>query len=110
MSQELSILNSLNLSPEQFETIENLAATNYGPREIAIYLSVDIKKFLSEFRLPDSKVRFHYNKGVLTASFEIDNTLLEFAKNGDIDAVKESKKASEKRAFQNHKHRILNEY
>lgn len=109
MTQEISIFNPLKLSDEEFETIENLAATNYGPRDIAIYLDIVLKDFLTEFHKPTSKVRHHYNKGILQASFEIDNKLLENAKSGNITAAQESKKASAKRAFENHKNRILNE-
>ena len=109
MSTEVSISNPLKLSDEEFETIENLAATNFTPTAIATYLDVDKTLFLSEYHLPNSKVRFHYKKGVLTADFEIDNKLLENAKSGNITAAQESKKATEKRAFENHKHRILNE-
>ncbi|MDN3665618.1 hypothetical protein ACFFU1_16695 [Algibacter miyuki] len=109
MNQELSIFNSLKLSQEEFETIENLAATNYAPSDIALYLDVDKQLFLQEFHNPASSVRHHYNKGCLVASFEKDNKMLENAKGGNITAYQESNKSAAKRAFENHKQRILNE-
>lgn len=109
MSQELSIFNPLQLSQEEFETIESLSATNYAPTDIALYLELDEKLFMQEFYDLSSTVRLHYNRGILQASFDIDNKLLENAKSGNITASQESKKASAKRAFENHKHRILNE-
>lgn len=109
MNQELIIFNPLKLSQEEFETIENLAATNYGPRDIALYLELDEPLFMQEFHDLSSTVRLHYNRGTLQASFEIDNKLLENAKTGNITAAQESKKAASKRAFENHKNRILNE-
>lgn len=109
MSQELAIINPLKLSQEEFETIENLAATNYAPADIAIYLDVDIKLFLEQFYNTTSKVRHHYNRGRLVSDFEKDNKMLENAKSGNITAYQESNKSAEKRAFENHKNRILNE-
>ncbi len=99
----------LKLSQEQYETIENLAACNYAPRQIAIYLEANEGEFMRQFHKPDSLVQFHYNKGILTASFEVDNKLLENAKTGNITAAQEHKKAQDKRLFDNHKMRILNE-
>jgi len=107
--QDANIVVPLKLSQEEYETIENLAACNYSPKEIAIYLESDIKVFMREYHTAESLVQFHYNKGILTASFEIDNTLLENAKSGNITAAQEIKKAQDKRIFNNHKMRILNE-
>ncbi|WP_341221054.1 hypothetical protein [Polaribacter atrinae] len=109
MSQELSLFNPLKLSQEEFETIENLSATNYAPRDIAIYLELDISLFMVEFNNAASKVNYHYNRGRLVATFEKDNKMLENAKSGNITAYQESNKAAQKRAFENHKNRILNE-
>lgn len=109
MSENHHIIVPLKLSQEEYETIENLAACNYGPRDCAIYLGADEKEFMIQYHTPDSLVRFHYNKGVLTAKFEVDNKLLENAKGGNITATQESKKAQQKQAFENHKNRILNE-
>ena len=98
----------LKLSQEQYETIENLAACNYSPTQIAIYLDCDKAEFLRQFHKPDSLVREHYDRGILVAAFEIDNKLLENAKSGNITAGQEHKKAQEKRLFENQKLRILN--
>lgn len=108
MTDKLQVV-TLKLSQEEYETIENLAACNYAPREIAVYLECDVVEFMRQFNKPDSLVRFHYDKGILTAQFEIDNKLLENAKSGNITATQEHKKAQDKRLFENHKMRILNE-
>jgi len=109
MSLDLVLSNPLKFSDEEFETIEHLAATNFTPKNMAIYLGVNFKDFEKEFQNKASKVSFHYNKGILSAAFEIENQLLKNAKSGNITAAQESKKATEKRAFQNHKDRILSE-
>ncbi|WP_372744287.1 hypothetical protein [Lutibacter sp.] len=107
MSNYLQV-SELKLSQEQYEQIEDMAACNYAPTQIAIYLDCDQKEFLRQYHKPDSLVRFHYNKGILTAQFEIDEKLLQNAKTGNITASQEHKKAQEKRLFENQKLRILN--
>lgn len=109
MSTALVIAEKLQLSEEQYLQIEQLAALNYGPREIAIYLGVNVKVFRNEFNNADTKIHYHYARGVLKATAEVDMKLLDNATSGNITATQEYKKASEKRAFQNHKMRILNE-
>ncbi|MEI6865797.1 hypothetical protein [Flavicella sp.] len=99
----------LKLSQEEYESIENLAACNYSPTQVAVYLTAPIDEFLYQYKKPDSLVREHYDRGVLLAQFEVDNKLLENAKSGNITATQEFKKAQEKRTFENHKNRILNE-
>ncbi|WP_271407311.1 hypothetical protein [Tenacibaculum soleae] len=109
MPSDIIISNPLKLSDEEFETIENLAACNYSPKQIALYLDLNFNSFETQYLTKTSKVRHHYNKGILTAAFEKDNKMLENAKSGNITAYQESNKAAEKRAFENHKNRILNE-
>ncbi len=108
MSNNLQV-TELKLSQEQYETIEDLAACNYAPRQMAVYLDCDEAEFMRQYYKPDSLVRFHFNKGVLAANFEVDQKLLENAKTGNITASQEYKKAAEKREFYNQKMRILNE-
>lgn len=109
MSTGLVIAEKLQLSEEQYLQVEQMAAVNYGPREVAVYLGVDVKLFKNEFTNPDTKIHYHYARGVLKATAEVDMKLLENATSGNITATQEYKKASEKRAFHNHKMRILNE-
>ena len=99
----------LKLSQEEYETIENLAACNYSPKNCAVYLDCDVKEFLYQYNKPESLVRFHYDKGVLNASFEVDNKLLENAKSGNITAAQEIQKAQQLISSENHKMRIYNE-
>lgn len=110
MSSSITVAGQLVLTEEQYATIETLAATNYSIHNIATLLDINPFVLEREYRNPESKVRHHYNKGVLQAAYEIDEKLLENAKSGNITATQESKKASEKRAFENHKMRILNEF
>ena len=50
MPSDVIISNPLKLSDEEFETIENLAACNYTPEQIALYLDVNFNSF-EKFRV-----------------------------------------------------------
>ena len=105
----LQIINPLQLTKEQFSNIEKLAALNYSAKDVAVYLGVDIKLFVSEYYNTESEVRFTYDRGRLRAAAEKDKAILDNATSGNITAYQESNKSAEKRAFENHKNRILNE-
>lgn len=96
----------MDLSQEDFEIIEDLSATNYGPDQIATYLSLDKLDFRKEWENPESKIRFHYDRGRLTADFEINQKLLENAKSGNITAAQIFEKNMERIAVENLKEQI----
>lgn len=97
----------MRLSQEELETIEDLAATNYGPSQIATYLSLDKREFLSAWNDPDSLVRHHYEKGKLTAEFEINQKLLDNARSGNITAAQIYEKNRDRVNTENLKQQIF---
>ncbi len=107
--QKLPAIQTIIFTPEQLETIENMAACNYTISQIATYLSIDKKLLQTEYQDESSVVRHHYDKGILVAQFEINNKLLENAKSGNITAAQIFEKNKDKLIFENHKMRILNE-
>jgi hypothetical protein len=84
---ELVPYNPISFSKEDISTIENLAAVNYSPTKIALFLRVNKRAFLLEYNNPDSLVREAFDRGQLESKFEIDNAMLEKAKKGNITAV-----------------------
>ena len=97
----------MKLTEEEFETIEQLSATNYAPSQIATYLSLDKKAFLERWNDPDSTVRHHYEKGKLTADFEINQKLLDNARSGNITAAQIFEKNKERVNVENLKQQIF---
>ena len=97
----------MKLSQEEFEMIEDLAASNYAPSQIATYLSLDKKEFLERWNDPESTVRHHYDKGKLTADFEINQKLLINAKSGNITAAQIFEKNRERVNVENLKQQIF---
>lgn len=97
----------MRLSQEELEIIEDLAATNYGATQIATYLSLDKKEFLKTWNDHESRVRHHYEKGKLTADFEINQKLLVNAKAGNITAAQIYEKNRDRVNTENLKQQIF---
>ena len=61
----------LKFSEEELSQIEALSGAGYSPEKIAMYLDVDKKKFLKEWKNKDTIVRYHYDRGLLLDSAAI---------------------------------------
>ena len=81
------LINDKETSMTIEDIIEDLAACNYSPEQIADYLEVPRDVFLKKWYDKTSKERFHYDKGQLTADFEINQKQLDNAKSGNITAA-----------------------
>jgi len=91
----------------QEEIIEQLAACNYSPKQIAQYLELDAAAFISKYEDKESDVRHHYDKGRLVAEFEINQKLLENAKSGNITAAQIFEKNRDRVHVENLKQQIF---
>lgn len=100
-------LKPLILSDEQLEDVENLAAVNYSPEKIALYLDLDKKAFLQHYYNHLSEVRMAYDKGQLQAEYLVNLKQLELAKSGNITAAQIFLKEAEKNKVQNILKQIL---
>lgn len=81
------MVEDVRLSQEEFEQIEDLAACNYTPQQIAKYLDIAKADFMAAYHNPKHYVRIHYDKGQLTADAEINMKALETAKAGNQTAM-----------------------
>ncbi|MFB9055064.1 hypothetical protein ACFFVB_18430 [Formosa undariae] len=104
---EVGIEAKVRLSQEELEQIEDLAACNYLPEKIALYLDVDEVAFMRDWFNPDSLIRTHFNKGVLQAQFEIHQKQLEGAKSGNITSAQIYLNLSELQRTENLKKKIF---
>lgn len=80
-------LLELKLSDEELDTIEDLAAVNYSPEKIALYIHTDKKAFLQHYYHKNSQVRLRYDRGQLQSEFLINQKQLELARAGNITAA-----------------------
>ena len=99
--------SSLVLTAEQYLDVEHLAAINYDPHKIAIYLDVNYQKFLEEFNDEDSKIRYHYERGKLITQADIDKANLKRAKDGNLTSIQQWKKDAQVQKLENYKNKIL---
>lgn len=101
------LINDKDASMTIEEIIEDLAACNYSPEKIADYLEVPRDEFLKKWFDKKSKERFHYDKGRLTAAFEINQKQLDNAKAGNITAAQVYFKESEAQKVENLKKHVF---
>lgn len=94
-------------SDEELTSIEDLAACNYSPEKIALYLDVDKKGFLETWNNKESYVRKSYDRGKLVAEFSINQKQKELAVAGNITAAQIFLKESDKNEVNNIRNRIL---
>ncbi|MFP9114302.1 hypothetical protein ACLI1A_10175 [Flavobacterium sp. RHBU_3] len=97
----------LVLDEEQYETIQQLAATNYSPERIALFLGINKQAFMHEWYDKDSQVRYRYDKGALESEFIINQKQLENAQAGNITAAQVFLKEAERIRIENVKKQIL---
>lgn len=104
------LLDEKEADMTQEEIIENLAACNYEPEQIAKYLELDKATFMKEWFDRRSKVRYHYDKGALEATFDINKNLLKNAKKGNITSAQIFFKKAEEIRVDNLKKQIFTDF
>ncbi|MFL9844736.1 hypothetical protein [Flavobacterium rhizosphaerae] len=97
----------LSLAEEQLKAVSDLAAVNYSPEKIALYLGVDKKLFLQHWYDHDTDIRIAYDGGQLEAEFLTNQKQLELAKSGNITAAQIYFKEAEKVRVDNIRKQIL---
>lgn len=107
MSEIKLIYDSLKLSDEELDSVAQLAAANYSPEKIALYLDQDKEAFMAEWYKPESQLRINYNRGQLLAEFNINNKQRELAESGNITAAQIFLKESEKVKTENLRNQCL---
>ena len=96
----------LKFSEEELAQIEALSGAGYSPEKIAMYLDIDKKKFLKEWKNENTIVRYHYDRGLLLDSAAIAMKLAENAKGGNITAIQQLEKIQRAQRVENLKKQI----
>ena len=97
----------LKFSEEEMTSIHDLAANNYAPEKIALYLDVDKKAFLQLWYDKESAVRLAYERGKLVSEFTITNKQKELAEKGNITAAQIFLKESKENEINNIRNQCL---
>jgi len=97
----------MEFTPEQFEVIENLAGINYNIKQVAMYFDVSPQLLHNEYADKESEFTYHYDRGRLMASADVDMKLLTDAKNGNLTAAAMFKKAETSSRINNLKQELF---
>jgi hypothetical protein len=88
------------------EEVEQLAACNYTPAEMAIYLNVEKKLFVKQATTPDTKIWLAIQRGKLRTDYNISLKQKELAEAGNITAVQVFEKIKEAKRVEELKNKI----
>ncbi len=103
----MNSLITLSLSPEDLETIKEMAACNFSPGQIALQLGVKRQAFLSIFNDKESDIRQSYDAGKLGTTFAIMSKQKELAESGNITAAQIFLKEADRIEFENIKRKTF---
>ncbi|MBI9052470.1 MAG: hypothetical protein JEY96_01550 [Bacteroidales bacterium] len=80
----------MQFNDDQLEIIENSGGLEYTPQRIAIVLGLDpldLNRFIEIFNDKGSVVRQKYEHGKAFAQFEVENSLMQQMRTGDVETV-----------------------
>lgn len=97
----------MELSQEQIEIVEKLAAINYTVRQIAMYFDFAVAELMLEYDDKDSVFRYHYDRGKLMAQADVDMKQLENAKGGNQSAMQQIEKIRNSRHFETTRDQLI---
>ena len=98
---EVETVNPLGLTEEQYVIIEQMAASNFPAKQIAIYLELNADLFINEYNDSSSEVYRRYQRGMLKSTFEINQRLDENARAGNITSMQQFEKHKKSVRVQN---------
>jgi hypothetical protein len=92
---------------DKIEELENIAAIGYTPDKIALYFGVDEDLFMQEFNNPESKIRYHYDRGILVNEADEAIATQRAANDGNATQAQRLDKKRFQVMFQQLKERII---
>lgn len=95
------------LGTSDFESIEELAAQNYGPRDIAKFLNYNLRAFMHIWRDKKSRLREAYDRGMLEIEIKKTQQLVEKAERGDLTAIQIHDKKADAQRFEDIKQEVF---
>lgn len=85
---------------EQKDDIQRMAALGYSPKEIAIYLGVDIDSFAKDAYIEGTTINTLIRQGILVSKANPEMKLHEQAEEGNIVAIQQLEKVNRRRTFE----------
>lgn len=97
----------IDLTDEQFEALERLAALNYDASKISMYFNLQLKDVRAALSDKKSMFYHHYERGILKWQFDCDSKILGDAAGGSVSAYQIYKKEAYYNKLEAAKKRIL---
>ncbi|MFV0376902.1 MAG: hypothetical protein ACK5JD_06310 [Mangrovibacterium sp.] len=91
----------------QVEELENMAAIGYTPEKIAMYFDVDRETFMQDFARENSRIRYHYERGILVNEAKEAIATQQAANDGNATQAQRLDKKRFQIMFQQLKERII---
>lgn len=109
MNSDLDILSEW---PDWFpldkvQELEDIAAIGYTPDKVAMYFDVRVDDFMHEFNRPDSRIRYHYNRGILVNEAQEAIATQQAANGGNATQAQRLDRKRFQVMFQEMKERII---
>jgi len=92
----LPTINKFIPTDEDLEQISKLAAANYSPESVALYLDIPKEDFFEVFKDKDSFLRATYDRGKIASEFKVIDKQRELAESGNITAAQVFLKESQR--------------
>lgn len=91
----------------QVEELENMAAIGYTPEKIAMYFDVARETFMQDFARENSRIRYHYERGILVNEAKEAIATQQAANDGNATQAQRLDKKRFQIMFQQLKERII---
>jgi hypothetical protein len=109
MNSELDILSEWPdwFPLEKVEELESIAAIGYTPDKIAMYFGVNKDLFITEIMRPDSRIKYHIDRGILVNEADEAIATQNAANTGNATQAQRLDKKRFQLMFQQLKERII---
>jgi len=97
----------IDLSDEQYLEVETLAGCNYTAPQMAMYFNVSKTLFQKELDNPDSKLKHHYERGLLYGRYLIEKKNKKNAEEGNTTSVQIYNKMAKENRLNKLKHEFF---
>lgn len=100
-------MNQFDLTPEDYHDIQRYAGLNWSLEDIAKTLDIDPDVFQEAFEAENSKIKYHYERGILLVKSSAAKELYDSAVKGNITAIQQLEKARAANKFEQAKKKAL---
>lgn len=93
-------VDSFFFDSEQKEDIQRMGALGYTPKEIAIYLGVEVERFVVDAYTEGTTINGLIRQGILVSRANPELQLHKQAEEGNITAIEQLQKVNRRRTFE----------